>query len=124
MNSKLITVIIPIYNSAKFLERTLDCLKSQVYTEFEALLINDGSTEDSGLICDRYATEDCRFIVITKENGGVSSARNLGIQYEKGDYLNFVDSDDSVAVNCTMEFFRPMAEGELQLYDAQQCDAE
>lgn len=96
MNSIKISVIIPIYNSEEYLD---DCIKSvlaQNYTNFELLLINDGSTDSSGKICDEYALTDTRIKVFHQENAGVSATRNLGIQESIGEWLCFIDSDDTV----------------------------
>jgi glycosyltransferase involved in cell wall biosynthesis len=96
MNTK-ISLIIPIYNSEKFLVRCLDSILSQLYNDFEVILINDGSTDHSFEICKRYTLLDARFKVYSKENGGVSSARNFGLYKAVGSYVVFVDSDDYLA---------------------------
>lgn len=95
MNPK-ISVIVPVYNVEKYLHRCIDSILAQTFTDFELLLIDDGSTDGSGAICDEYATKDNRVRVFHKENGGVSSARNLGLDNMRGGYLTFVDSDDWV----------------------------
>lgn len=92
----MITVIIPVYNSATFLDKCISSVLSQSYNDFELLLINDGSTDNSGEICDHYAQKDSRVKVIHKGNGGVSSARNIGLDQAKGEWITFVDSDDWV----------------------------
>lgn len=92
----LISVIIPVYNTESYIGVCLESLIKQTYTNFEVLLIDDGSTDNSGRICQEYTESDSRFHYYRKENGGVSSARNLGIEYSRGDYLTFVDSDDWV----------------------------
>lgn len=89
-----ISVIIPIYNAASSLDRCLCSVLDQTCTSFEVILVDDGSTDGSSAICDRYAEEDSRIVVIHKENGGVSSARNVGIEAAAGDYIMFLDSDD------------------------------
>jgi glycosyltransferase involved in cell wall biosynthesis len=91
-----ISVIVPIYNTEQYLSRCLDSIISQSFTDFELLLIDDGSTDGSGLICDSYADRDRRIRVFHKQNGGVSSARNLGIDKAQGEWLYFVDSDDEL----------------------------
>ena len=91
---KLVSVILPVYNNAAYLSACLDSVLLQSYTELEILLIDDGSDDSSGQICDRYAERDKRIRVFHKKNGGVSAARNLGIQLSKGYYLYFCDSDD------------------------------
>ena len=92
----LVSVIVPVYNAEKYLVKCLDSILSQSYSNIEILLINDGSKDNSGSICDEYARKDIRIKVFHKENGGVSSARNVGIENFKGDYVCFVDSDDYV----------------------------
>lgn len=92
----MISIIIPVYNSANFLDKCISSVLSQSYTNFELLLINDGSTDLSGEICDYYAQNDSRVKVIHKTNGGASSARNIGLDQAKGEWITFVDSDDWV----------------------------
>ena len=94
-----ISIIIPIYNSEKYLRQCLNSVQSQTFADFEVLLINDGSNDNSGKICDEYAAKDTRIKVFHKENGGVSSARNLGIDEAEGEWLCFVDSDDVLEEN-------------------------
>lgn len=90
----LISVIIPIYNIEDCLERCVYSVAGQTYRNLEILLVDDGSTDQTGALCDRLAGEDGRIRVFHKENGGSSSARNLGIREARGEYLGFVDSDD------------------------------
>lgn len=89
-----ISVIIPVYNVEKYLKRCLDSVVNQTYKNLEIILIDDGSTDKSGNICDEYAAKDKRIIVIHKENGGLSDARNKGLDICTGDYISFIDSDD------------------------------
>lgn len=96
MDIKSISIIIPVYNTEKALRRCLNSILAQTMTDYECLLIDDGSTDSSGRICDEYASKDNRFRVFHKENGGVSSARNLGLDNAKGGWISFVDSDDTV----------------------------
>ena len=91
-----ISVIVPVYNTEKYLNRCIDSILAQTFTDFELLLIDDGSTDSSGKICDDYAAKDSRVKVLHKENGGVSRARNLGIDNAQGEYLSFIDSDDYI----------------------------
>lgn len=95
----LISIVIPIYNSEAFLEDCLDSIIAQNYDNWEAILINDGSKDKSGEICDSYAEKDMRFKVIHQNNQGVSAARNRGLSEIKGDYVCFIDSDDYVKEN-------------------------
>ncbi|SHE54261.1 glycosyltransferase [Dysgonomonas macrotermitis] len=92
-----ISVIVPIYNMEQFLDRCLGSLTSQAYGNLEFILVNDGSTDSSAEICDRYAQEDARIKLVHQQNGGVSSARNTGLNIATGDYLSFVDPDDRIA---------------------------
>jgi len=96
---ELISVIIPVYNVEEYLKKCIDSIINQTYSNLEILLIDDGSTDNSGKICDEYKIIDKRIKVIHKENGGVSSARNLGISEAKGKWLTFIDSDDWIETN-------------------------
>ena len=91
-----ISVIVPVYNTEKFLHCCIDSILAQTFTDFELLLIDDGSKDNSSSICDEYAHKDNRVRVFHKENGGVSSARNLGLDKARGKWISFVDSDDWV----------------------------
>lgn len=92
----MISIIIPVYNAENFLCSTVDCILSQNSLDYELLLVDDGSQDQTGKICDEYARQDSRVRVFHKQNGGVSSARNMGIENSKGEWLMFVDSDDKV----------------------------
>lgn len=94
MVSPKISVIVPVYNAEKYLRRCLDCIISQDFQDFELLLVNDGSKDSSGLICNEYAQKDKRVHVINKKNGGASSARNVGLKASHGEYIAFSDADD------------------------------
>lgn len=94
--SRMISVIVPVYNSANYLDKCIQSILNQTYKNFELLLVNDGSIDDSLDICHLYALKDERVKVIDKPNGGVSSARNAGIDNAKGEWITFVDSDDWV----------------------------
>lgn len=92
-----ISIIIPIYNVEKYLEECLSSVQNQTYQDFEAIMVDDGSQDGSASICKKYAASDSRFVYIHKGNGGVSSARNRGLDVSRGEYLCFVDSDDQLA---------------------------
>lgn len=94
-----ISIVVPVYNAEKYLVRCIDSILAQTFPDFELLLINDGSKDKSGVICENYASKDNRIKVIHTENGGVSKARNIGISIAEGDYLMFCDSDDYVESN-------------------------
>lgn len=91
-----ISVIVPVYNSEKYLERCLDSIATQTYKDLEILLIDDGSTDNSGKICDLYSGKDSRFKAIHCQNNGVAVARNTGLDNASGEYIGFVDSDDYI----------------------------
>ena len=93
---KLISIIVPVYKAEKYLRRCVNSILAQTYQNIEVLLIDDGSPDNSGSICDEYAEKDSRVRVFHKSNSGVSSARNLGLKEAKGQYIGFVDSDDYV----------------------------
>lgn len=100
-----ITIIIPVYKVEAYLKRCLDSLLTQSFTDWEMLLIDDGSPDKSGEICDAYAQKDERIKVVHKKNGGVSSARNAGLDIAKGKWVVFVDSDDWCEANYLADFF-------------------
>ena len=92
----ILTVIIPIYNVEKYLKKTLNSVLNQKINDFEIILVDDGSTDESGAICDEFAEKDTRIRVFHITNGGVSRARNFGLAQATGDYIHFMDSDDLV----------------------------
>lgn len=102
----LISVIVPVYKAEAFLRKCTDSILQQTYPNLELLLIEDGSPDESGALCDAIAQEDDRVRVFHKENGGVSSARNLGLEKAQGDYIAFVDSDDWLEPNALEELLR------------------
>ena len=95
----LISIIIPVFNAGKFLITCIDSILVQFYQDFELILVDDGSTDNSGAICDEYQRKDKRIKVFHTENHGVSHARNYGIEHAEGDYITFIDSDDYVNVD-------------------------
>lgn len=95
----LISIVIPIYNAEKYLEECLNSIKNQTYQNFEVIMVNDGSKDNSETICKRFSEDDTRFRYFKKENGGVSSARNIGLDNVEGDYITFIDADDWVDEN-------------------------
>ena len=92
----MITIIIPVYNTSNYLDECLQSVLEQTYTDWECILVDDGSTDNSGEICDKWAEKDRRFIIIHQKNQGVSAARNHGIEKSKGKFICFIDSDDWV----------------------------
>lgn len=109
----IISIIVPVYKVEQYLPKCIESILSQTYPNWELLLIDDGSPDNSGKICDEYAQKDERIRVFHKENGGVSSARNLGLDYAKGDYVMFVDSDDWISNNCLQVCFDEIKKDKL-----------
>ena len=110
----LISVIVPVYKVEQYLHRCIDSILAQTYTNLEIILVDDGSPDRSGEICDEYATKDSRIRVIHKENGGVSSARNVGLDVSTGDYIAFADPDDYL----TSDMYKKM----IQVFDDCEVD--
>ncbi len=101
-----ISVIVPVYRVEPYLRRCVDSILSQTFTDFELILVDDGSPDNCGAICDEYALKDSRVRVIHKQNGGLSDARNAGIDMAKGEFLTFIDSDDLVAPEYLNRLYR------------------
>ena len=95
-NKPVISIIIPVYNVARFLPRCLDSLLNQTFKDWEAICVNDGSIDNSADILAEYGARDSRFTVVNKKNGGISDARNVGVGYAMGDYIMYLDSDDFI----------------------------
>ena len=115
----LISIIIPIYNVERYLKRCLDSVIHQTYTNLEIILVDDGSLDSCPQICDEYASKDNRIIVIHKKNGGLSEARNAGLNICKGDFITFIDSDDwinkkyiDILLNLALKEYADIAIGE------------
>lgn len=94
METKTLSIIVPVYNVEKYLHRCLDSIRAQTFTEWECILVDDGSSDASGTICDEYAAKDTRFRVIHQGNAGPGAARNAGLDAAQGEWIGFVDSDD------------------------------
>ena len=116
---ELISIILPIYNVEKDLSRCIESILAQTYTEFEMILVDDGSPDRCGEICDRYAQEDTRIQVIHKKNGGVSEARNAGLDAAQGKYICWVDPDDYIHPQYLETLYRIMQESKA---DVVVCD--
>lgn len=99
MNKYKVSVILPIYNCEKYIERCINSILNQTYQNMQILLIDDGSTDNSGMICDNYSKSDSRIVVVHKKNEGVSKARNMGLELAEGEYITFVDADDWIENN-------------------------
>lgn len=102
----LLSIVVPVYNTELYLRKCIDSIICQTYSNWELILVNDGSTDNSGKICDEYKSKDSRIKVYHKLNGGVSSARNLGIEKSIGDWIIFIDSDDYVEKTYIQDFFQ------------------
>ena len=96
MNNSLVSIIVPVYKAEKYIHQCIDSLLAQTYTDIEVILVDDGSPDHCGKICDEYAAKDSRVKVIHQQNGGVSAARNVGLANATGEWITFVDADDSV----------------------------
>lgn len=110
-----ISIIVPVYNAEKYLHRCVNSILNQSFIDWECILIDDGSFDESGKICDEYAKKDSRFHVMHKENGGVSSARQLGVEAAKGTYIIHVDPDDWVEPNMLEELYRKIVEDDADM---------
>ena len=110
-----ISVVIPVYNKEKYMDDLFQCLLSQTFEEFECILIDDGSTDDSPMICDEYAKKDDRIKVIHKKNGGLSDARNAGLEIASGDYIMFLDSDDYIENNMVESLLKVAIENQSDI---------
>lgn len=114
---ELISVIVPVYNVEPYVAECIESIQNQTYMNLEIILVNDGSTDASGDICDKYAAYDERIQVIHKENAGVSAARNTGIESANGDYIGFVDSDDYIAPTMYEDMLKLMVEHDLDIIE-------
>lgn len=115
MSNNKISVIVPIYNNEFFLNMCIRSIINQNYTNLEIILVNDGSTDRSLDICKKYAAEDKRIIIVDKENGGVSSARNKGLDIATGDYIGFVDSDDYISCEMYEKLYSAMVSSDADI---------
>lgn len=114
----VISVIIPVYNVESYLPECIDSILTQEYSDLEVILIDDGSTDESGKICDEYAKRDCRIKVIHQSNGGAAAAKNAGLRVATGEYLSFVDSDDFLEPGAYSHMIRLLQD---QKADVVQC---
>lgn len=115
MKEDLISIIVPIYNVEKYLSQCVESLINQTYKNIEIILVDDGSKDNCGNICDEYAQKDNRIIVVHKENGGLSDARNKGIDIAKGKYFVFVDSDDYVSNKFVENLYQMILENDCDI---------
>lgn len=117
----LVSVVIPVYNVNRYLPQCLESVISQTYRNIEIIIIDDGSTDDSGSICDRYAKRDARIHVIHSNNRGLAAARNLGLEYVKGEYISFIDSDDWIDPHTIETFIRAAVHTKADIVVARHC---
>ena len=121
-NRPLISVIIPVYNSEKYLVECLNSLRYQVYENLEFICVNDGSNDNSLKILEEYKNLDKRFIIINQKNQGAAKARNVGIEYAKGEYISFIDSDDRVSLCLYQKFVNATPKADIFLFNVCQYD--
>ena len=114
-NMPAISIICPVYSAEKYIHRCLDSILAQTFTDFELLMIDDGSPDNSGKICDEYAEKDSRIRVFHKENGGVASARQIGLDNAIGDYTIHIDPDDWVDPNMLEELYAKAKEADADI---------
>ena len=114
-NSPKISIVAPMYNVAPYLRECLDSVCGQTLADFEAILVDDGSPDDSGVIADEYAAKDSRFKVIHKQNGGVSAARNDGLAAATGEYVFLLDSDDYLAADALEKLYAKAGNGQIDV---------
>ena len=119
--SLVISVIIPVYNVEAYLKKCVDSVLQQIYSDIEVILVDDGSTDGSGAICDEYALQDARVKVIHKENGGLSDARNQGMEVACGDIISFIDSDDYISPYFLEILCEAMEEGNCDVAALKKC---
>jgi len=115
MKKDIISIVVPIYNVEKYLDKCIDSITNQTYKNLEILLIDDGSTDDCPKICDKWAKKDSRIKVYHKKNGGLSDARNYGIERAKGKYIGFIDSDDWVELDMYENLYREIVNNEVDI---------
>lgn len=117
----LLSVIMPVYNVEKTLSRAIESILNQSFSNLELLLVNDGSTDSSKEICEKFALKDKRISIINKKNGGLSSARNEGLKNTKGDFITFIDSDDYLELDTYQLFYEKKLQEKIDLYVFNVC---
>ena len=116
-----LSVIVPVYNVEKYLRWSIDSILKQTFSDFELILVDDGSTDSCGKICDEYALSDTRVRVVHQRHEGVSNARNKGIDIARGDIIGFVDSDDTICENMYEEMIRCLDSNSSDIVCADAC---
>ena len=120
-NDSLISIIVPVYNVESYLPYCLESISNQTYTHFEAILVDDGSTDNSGKLCDRLSAQHHQIITIHKKNGGLSDARNAGLDIARGKFITFIDSDDELGddtLESLVKFMEDHDECDILEYEA------
>lgn len=117
----LISIIVPVYNAENTIGRCVDSILNQTFRDWELLLVDDGSIDHSDMICDQYAAKDRRIKIFHKENGGVSSARNIGLKYAKGEWITFVDADDYLNVESLCDMIKCSENADLVMSSIKIC---
>lgn len=120
----MISVIVPVYKVEPYLHQCVDSILAQTFTDFELILVDDGSPDNCGSICDEYAKQDDRVRVIHQENGGLSAARNAGIDAAKGEYITFIDSDDMISETYLKRLYHAIGNSDIAICDMQSFEAE
>jgi glycosyltransferase involved in cell wall biosynthesis len=110
-----LSIIVPVYNTEKYINKCIDSILNQTFEDFEIILVDDGSPDKCGEICDQYAKQDMRVKVIHKKNGGLADARNAGIEIAKGDFIGFVDSDDYIKKDMYSEMLAAIGEYKVKI---------
>ena len=111
----VISIVMPVYNKEKYVHSILKDLQKQTFPNFECIVVDDGSTDHSGIICDAVQKEDSRFQVIHIENGGVSHARNMGLKMIRGNYLTFIDADDRIGPDYLKVLYKDITESKADM---------
>ena len=122
MNRPKVSIIIPVFNAEKYLLRCLDSIKAQTFQNFEAILVDDGSNDRSGVICDEYAATDSRFVVVHKQNEGVAKARITAFEHSRGEMITFIDSDDYVLPEYLDKLSKPILEKDMDMVSSEICN--
>lgn len=132
MNKPLISIVVPVYNVESFLDKCIESLITQTYSNIEIILVDDGSTDHSGKICDRYSEENANIIAVHQKNQGLSGARNAGVKIAEGKYITFVDSDDYITIDFLDTLYASMVKynadiamcGPFKFYEDEQVRSE
>ena len=124
MTLPLISIIVPVYNVEKYLRPCLNSILAQTFTDFEAVLVDDGSTDNSGKICDEYAAKDSRFVVVHKQNEGVAKARITAFEHSKGELITFIDADDYVSPEYLEKLSKPIFEEDADMVSCNYYEVE